>query len=135
MTVDDIMTRSVRTVSMDDTVRTIRRIFEKRRFNHVVVVEAGQVVGIISDRDVLRAISPYLATIGEQSRDTSTLDKRAHQIMTRDLVTVQGGSDVEEAAKALIENGISCVPVIDPNQELLGIVTWKDLLQHAYKLN
>ena len=74
MRLGEIMTRQVITIGMDDTIAAIQRIFERVRFHHLIVVsEDDEVVGVISDRDLLKELSPYLNTPSEQSRDLSTL--------------------------------------------------------------
>ena len=60
----------------------------RAHFRHLLVLEEGELVGVISDRDLFRAISPYLGSEAEMSRDTETLTKRAHQIMTRQPITI-----------------------------------------------
>ncbi|MEC4674950.1 MAG: hypothetical protein VST68_12245 [Nitrospirota bacterium] len=48
----------------------------------------GQLVGVISDRDLFKAVSPFLGTFSETEPDLSTLQKRVHQVMTRKLIAV-----------------------------------------------
>lgn len=124
------MTRQVTTIGMDDTLAAIQRIFERVRFHHLLVVsEDHEVVGVISDRDLLKELSPYLNTPSEQRRDLSTLKKKAHQIMSRQLVSGLPMTTIKEAACLLMEHSISCLPVLDENGALVGIVTWKDILK------
>lgn len=94
-----------------------------------MVVEQNRLVGVISDRDVLKAISPYVGTPAETLHDTATLNKRAHQIMTRDPITVSPEMPVMDAVKIFNRNKISCLPVVDKNRRPLGIVSWRDVLR------
>jgi len=96
MNVDQLMTRHVVTVSMDDTLDWIQRVFGEYRFHHVVVTENGQVVGVISDRDVLKNLSPFVGKITERAQDSASLKRRAHQIMTRTLVHAREETPVRE---------------------------------------
>jgi len=123
------MTRKVVTVEMDDTLLTIRMIFQHVKFHHLVVVDNRKPVGVISDRDFLKAASPFLGKIVETTRDLDTLRKRAHQIMARNPVTVYPETSIEAAADLLLEKNISCLPVISSQGDVVGIVTWKDILQ------
>ena len=100
MTIASIMTRKVVTVEMDDTRLIISMIFENVKFHHLLVVENRKLVGIISDRDFLRAISPFLKTACETTRDLDTLKKSAHQIMSRNPITVYPETSIETAASA-----------------------------------
>lgn len=129
MSVASIMTRKVVTVEMDDTLLTIRMIFQHVKIHHLVVVENHKLVGIISDRDFLKAASPFVGKRIETTRDIDTLKKRAHQIMTRNPVTVYAETSIENAADLLLKKNISCLPVISSQGDVVGIVTWKDILQ------
>jgi acetoin utilization protein AcuB len=127
------MTRRVVTVEMDDSLQIISEIFENVKFHHILVVEKQKLVGVISDRDFIRALSPFLDTPAEEDRDTITLDKKAHQIMSRKLITVDAQTSIEEASNLLLENNISCLPVISPQGSVEGIVSWKDILKFYLK--
>ncbi len=128
MKVASFMTEKVLKVRMDDSIGTIRDILENVEFHHLLVVEGRKLVGIMSDRDVLKAISPFLGTLSEKSRDVAILNKKVHQIMTRKPITVDKDTDIDTAASLLLDNHISCLPVTSPEGEVQGIVTWKDIL-------
>ena len=130
MRIRDIMTTRVATVSMDDRLSVIKDIFEQAHFRHLLVLEEGELVGVISDRDLFRAISPYLDSEAEMNRDTETLTKRAHQIMSRQLITIASHLTVRDGVKLMLEKGVSCLPVLE-NGALVGIISWKDFLKVA----
>ncbi len=128
--VGDTMTSPVVTVDMDDPVAQVSALMERHRIHHLVVLEEGKPVGIISDRDLKQAMSPFVGTMSESERDLRILDKRAHQIMTRHPVSVIPGHTVEHAARLLVERSVSCLPVLDADTgELVGILSWRDLLR------
>ena len=128
-TIGDIMTHPVTTVRMDDSVKTIQRIFEETGFNHLVVKKVKKPVGVISIRDLLRNLSPFIGNaLMERPQDLNTLRRCAHQIMHRDLVTVQEDVSLLEAADLLLSRRVTCLPVVDEKRHLHGIVTWRDLL-------
>lgn len=130
MKISEVMTTPVVTVEMDDSLRQISEIMTKARFHHLPVVENGRLCGMISDRDILKATSPFLDTLAETQRDVAILNKKAHQIMTRDPVTVSVETGIEEAMLVLLNAGISCLPVQSKDGRLAGIVTWKDLIKN-----
>ena len=134
MTIGSIMTTSVVTVEMDDSLNTIREIFDILKFHHLLVVENRKLFGVISDRDLLKALSPFLGTPSERPRDIATLNKRAHQILSRRPIAVDRETSIEEAAHILLEKKVSCLPVISPQGDIEGIVTWKDIFR-AYLHN
>ena len=130
MTVDSIMSRDVVTVTPDSALMEIRSLLHERGFRHLIVVEADDTLcGVISDRDVLRALSPFLDTLSEEHRDIKTLGQPASQIMRTNPMTVEPTTPIEKAARILLDNNISSLPVVE-DDTLVGIVTTKDLLQH-----
>lgn len=129
MKIRDIMTRKLVTVEPDDTLKLARDIFNYTGFHHLLVQEDGKLRGLVSDRDLLRAISPHLGTLAETERDLATLNKKVHQIMTRRLVTLPPDATLGDAIASLNRHPISCVPVCSPSGETLGIVTWRDILR------
>ena len=129
MSVAKIMTRKVLRIGMDDTLETMHEIFQKHKFHHLLVVEEDELVGVISDRDLLKEVSPFLNTLSEDYRDKQTLRKKAHQIMTRKAISVDGSTTIEDAAKILLKKNISCLPILTPEGKIQGILSWKDLLR------
>ena len=129
MDVNSVMTKKVITIDMDTQLLTICNIFKQKKFHHLLVIENNELVGVISDRDVLKAISPFIGTLAEQNRDLFTLKKKAHQIMSRKPFTISKEISMEEAANLMIQNNISCLPVISFDGKIEGIVTWKDLIK------
>ena len=128
MKVESIMTGEVFVVRMDDTIGTIHEILKRAEFHHLLVVEGRKLVGILSDRDTLKMISPFIGKISEHPRDISVLDRKVHQIMTRKVITVEKSTSIETAANLLLDNNISCLPVTSTDGEIEGVVTWKDIL-------
>ncbi|HQW91146.1 MAG TPA: CBS domain-containing protein, partial [Nitrospira sp.] len=82
-TVRAIMSTRAVTVTMDDSLARARELFNEHHFHHLLVVQGPTLLGIISDRDLLKAVSPHIGTLSETDRDRATLNKRAHQIMSR----------------------------------------------------
>ena len=129
MTVDSIMSREVVTVSPDAALVDIRKRLQEGGVNHMVVVEGGTLRGVISDRDVLEAISPFLDTYSEEHRDVKTLSQPASEIMRADPITATPDTPIEEASRTLLDNRVSSLPVVE-GDELMGIVTGKDMLEY-----
>jgi acetoin utilization protein AcuB len=128
-TVGAIMTSRVVTIEMDDSLKVIQDVFRRVKFHHLVVVDEGKIVGIISDRDFFEAISPFVNTLSETNRDRATLEKRAHQIMSHHPVTVLKSCPIEKAAKMMLERGVSCLPVTNSDGMSEGVLTWQDLFK------
>lgn len=128
MEVKNIMSTKVVTVLMDTTIESITEVFHQAHFHHVLVMDNGMLMGVISDRDILRQISPFIGTFSEQERDLGTLKKHAHQIMSRNPISISPSHSLQEAAKLILDHEISCLPVLD-GEDVVGIITWKDILR------
>ncbi|MEL0636676.1 MULTISPECIES: CBS domain-containing protein [Marinomonas] len=131
MKAQDIMVRDVICVNIDARLPEVKAVMQKNGFHHLPVIENDILVGIISDRDLLRMISPFIDSLSEQQRDLETLNHAAHQIMTRQPIAVKADSPIEKIVNWMMQASISCIPVIDEDQHVLGIITWRDLLKHA----
>lgn len=133
MIVETIMSKNMVTVDMDATLERVRENFEQHRFHHLLVVNGKRLMGVISDRDLLKSISPFVGTLSETSRDLATLQKRAHQIMTRKPISVAKDATIQVAAQTLLANNISCLPVANEEGTIVGVLTWKDVLAALVK--
>ncbi len=129
MILENIMSKPVVTVTLDDSLREVKEIFDHSAFHHLLVEEHNILYGVISDRDLLRALSPNIGTPLESNRDTATLNKRVHQIMTRKPITLSAKADVFEAIGLMNNHNISCIPIVDREQRIEGIVSWRDIFR------
>lgn len=130
ITVSDFMTRAIVKVKMDDTLRTVREMFETHEFHHLLVVEGPRLIGVVSDRDLLRSISPFVGhDFSERQQDVATLNRRVHQVMTRKLVTATPDMTLEEAVQLFLTHKVSCLPVVDEKMHPVGIITWRDVFR------
>lgn len=129
MRVQDIMTRDPVTAGMDDDLHRVKNLFDLYRFHHLLVLAGDRLVGVISDRDLLRATSPFIGRASERPQDVATLNRRVHQIMSRNLIVVGPEAAVEDAARLMLGKRVSCLPVVGEESRVLGIVTWRDQLR------
>jgi acetoin utilization protein AcuB len=129
-TVRDIMTRSVETATPDETVLQACDRFRDCGFRHLPIVEDGALVGIVSDRDVLRAAGPSLGFVAFDDTPGPETDRPLREIMSRDMLTADPGMSIEDAADAMLRHEVSALPVLEDGR-LIGIVTTDDVLRLA----
>jgi len=129
MTVDTIMKDEVVTIPPATTLSDIRSHLHDGGFRHLLVVDEGTLVGVISDRDVLRTLSPFLDAHSEEHREVRTLARPAREIMRKDPITIAPDTKIEDASSLLLDHNVSSLPVIS-GDGLVGIVTTKELLRH-----
>jgi acetoin utilization protein AcuB len=114
---------------MDDKIEIVNEIFTETHFHHVLVVDQGKLIGIVSDRDLLKALSPNLGTAAEKASDLASLNKRVHQIMSRNPICLEPQDSLHAVIEIFDDNSISCIPIIDKNRVPVGIVSWRDLFK------
>jgi CBS domain-containing membrane protein len=113
--VEELMTTAVIAVRAGDSLEAARQQMEMAGIRHLPVVDdAQQVIGILSDRDLLRAVGGRVG---------------AH--MTSDVVTVSPSSSAADAATRMQELKIGSLPVVSDDQRLVGMVTETDFLAVA----
>jgi acetoin utilization protein AcuB len=128
------MTTEIITIGMDDKLKIVQELFERFHFHHLLVVHKDwTLAGVVSDRDLLKALSPFTGTLSERSQDVATLDRRVHQIMSRSPIVASRDRAVDEAAVMMLSNNISCLPIVRPDDTVEGIVTLKDILKWLVK--
>lgn len=129
MYVQHFMSTKLVTVELDDRLETVKEIFERLKFHHLLVVDSEKLFGIISDRDLLKALSPNIGTLAETWKDAATLNKRVHQIVTRHPIVLNPGSDIYEAIDLFNTHAISCIPIVDSEFKPVGILSWRDIMK------
>ncbi|MDN3520122.1 CBS domain-containing protein [Halomonas ramblicola] len=134
----DIMTRNVITVTPDSEVREIASLLLEHGISAVPVVdEAGKILGIVSEGDLIRRVEDdkrskswwlKLFEAGNPAEYVRSHGRRAHEIMTRDPITVGEDRPVHEIARLLEKHHIKRVPVVEAGK-LVGIVSRSNLLR------
>lgn len=129
--IGEIMSSKVVTLSFDDDLLTVQGIFARVKFRHLPVVdEEREVIGIISDRDFLREVSPFFGTVNEQKRDQEIMTRKVGTIMTRRPICANLGISIMDAVRMMSGRKISCLPIVkEGGLRILGIVTWKDIVR------
>lgn len=127
--VRDVMSRNLVTIDSGATLLEAQEMLARHDIHHLLVEDRGRIVGVVSDRDVLRHSSAFAGQAAGQSRDAWTMQRRVYQWATFDLVTVPADAYLYEATAILIERTISCLPVRDATGRIVGIVTTRDLLR------
>lgn len=140
MIVEKIMSKPIVTVEFDDSLKKLKEIFENVKFHHLLVVDEGKLYGVVSDRDLLKSISPFIGTPNEKPQDRMTLNRKTHQIMTRKPITLGPKANVYDAISIFNRHKISCIPIVNDKFEPVGIVSWRDILRvmeenHNKKIN
>jgi acetoin utilization protein AcuB len=134
MLVNQIMSQNLNTVKPTENLESLSRTFDTVSYHHLPVIDADNILlGIISDRDVTQHLSPFIGTKHQRDCDVQLLNKTAADIMTAEPITVHQTTRIETASILLLENNFSCLPVVDDDGKIEGLLTWKDILNyHIY---
>ncbi|MCS7115117.1 MAG: CBS domain-containing protein [Nitrososphaerota archaeon] len=117
--VRDVMSKDVRVVRPDTSVKEVVATMNKFDIGSIVVVQGDRPVGIITERDILRrVVEPCLAP------ETLT----ARQIMSSPVITIDENASINEAAKFMAKKRIKRLLVTRNNDELVGIITFTDIV-------
>lgn len=133
MLVKEWMTRKVATVGADQSMHDAIYILEENRIRLLPVMESGQLTGIVSDRDLKQTL-PDKENIQDMNEFMDLISKiRVRDIMTRNPSTTTPNQTIEEAAEILVSKRISGLPVMDTENQLVGIITRTDIFKMLIK--
>lgn len=131
MLVRELMTPEPTTVHPSLDLPQAAHLMKSSQIRHLPVVVHHKLCGIISDRD-LKAAAPSCAS-SLSFWDLAYLLSRltVNDVMTRSVITVAADTPIEEAALLMYRNKIGALPVVNDDNELLGILSENDLLYHV----
>ena len=129
MLVGERMSKPAITISLDMPINDALNMMKRERIRRTPVVQDGKLVGIVSDKDLLNA-SPSPATslsIWEMNYLLSKITVK--DVMTRNVLTVKIDTPIEEAAMIMADNKIGGMPVVNNDNNVVGIITETDLFK------
>ena len=118
----DVMTANPTTVSEKDTIRDAARIMASEDTGVVPVVDGRKVIGIVTDRDIV----VRLVAEGKDSADA-----RVNDYMTRTVRSVKEDTPIAEILNVMSSSQVRRVPVVNASDELVGIVSMRDISTEA----
>jgi acetoin utilization protein AcuB len=128
MNVSDIMTNHPATVRHDQSLAHALQIMQRIGCHHLPVLSRdGHMVGILSDRDCRRALNQPILHDNWQHDDDITKHIQVRSVMTPAPIVTEPNAPADEAARLMLVNRISCLPVMR-SETLVGIVTKSDIL-------
>ena len=130
MPVQNWMTTDVVSVGPDTSLLKVGKLMKDHHIRRIPVVDDnGQVVGIISDRDVRDASPSKATTLDMYEMHYLLAELKAKNIMTAKPITVKPTDTVEQAALIMLDNKVGGLPVVDDNGKLVGIISDHDVFK------
>ncbi len=127
--VDRIMSTELVTLEMDEDLGMADTIMNLARIRHLPVVREERLVGLVTHRDILRAQVSLFAELTPKQSAEINREILACDIMTREVETVGPGTSVLEVARLMYRRKLGCVPVVEDDGRLVGIVTEADFVR------
>jgi CBS domain-containing protein len=117
MRVKEVMNSAI-AIEQDASIREAAKVMSDKNIGSLVVVKDKDIVGIITERDIMKNISG--------------LDKKVSAIMSKKVITISKESDLDDAARLMTKNKIRRLPAVDSESgKLSGIITSTDLIAHS----
>ncbi|AEB95934.1 MAG: CBS domain-containing protein [Metallosphaera sp.] len=114
--VKDYMKTDVVSMEKNVTLREVTKMMTMKNVGSIIVTESGKPIGIITERDVVRAIG-----------NDKSLDEKAGVIMTSSLITVREDSPITGALSLMRTYNIRHLPVVNQEGKLTGIISIRDI--------
>jgi len=127
-TVSKIMVTDVVALDRNASLGSAKDIMDHRRLRHFPVVEDGNVVGVVSQRDLFRASLASMLGYEERTEKAFLDNLSIKGIMSDPPIIVTADTGISEAGRLMVEKKVGCLPVVD-GKRLIGLVTETDFLK------
>lgn len=130
--VSNIMQTQFVSVGPNERVDFADQLFKLGRFRHLPVLSTGQLVGIVSSRDLMKAALTEVLDFEPGQRRVFFKAIEISEVMTRRVVSARADTPLPEATARMVKQKIGCLPVVDADGVMIGLITETDLLRAAY---
>lgn len=134
MIIESRMTRNPVTVGPDVTVEEAAKIMKQEKVHRLPVLDKDKrLVGVISEKDILRALPSPVSSLSAYEMPYLLSKLTVKKLMSKDPITISKDTIVEDAARLMVDQDLSCLPVMD-GDKLVGIVSKSDLFKMLLEL-
>ena len=121
------MTRTVKTVTRDTTMRQLKKMFDDADFNAFPVRDSGEIVGLVSKLDFLKCFAFSPGRMVPAYDDL--LSRSVADVMTPDFIYVDPATRLTRVLQLMIDHHLRSIPVLETGQRLVGIVSREDVMR------
>lgn len=125
--VSHYMTEDVVTIEPDTSLLEAHRLMGAKRIRSLVVMDGDRLAGLVTRTDLMSSDPSRLASRNNQELSLKILTQPVEKVMSRSLITISPSEPVTRAAELMLRNKIHCLPVVDEQEKLAGIITESDL--------
>ena len=128
--VSDIMSKNLKKAHSKQTLGEVNQMMAESKIHHLLVVDdADKLIGVVSDRDIKKFISPFVGSKRETEQDKATLLIKVENIMVKNVITCRPEDTIKTIVELMLQKIIHSTPVVDDSGKLVGLVTSTDLLK------
>ncbi|MDD3994101.1 MAG: CBS domain-containing protein [Candidatus Nanoarchaeia archaeon] len=120
MKVSDIMKKAIVVDDSSITLKQAAKIMTERKIGSLIILKEDKIIGILTESDVVK--------------DIDSINKKLSELMSKDIISIDKNSIIEDAARLMKQNKIKRLPVLD-GKNLVGIITATDIIQSSNELN
>ena len=126
-TAGEYMTREVKTVSRDVTMRELQKLFDRVDFNSFPVRENGDIVGLVTKFDFLKC---FAFTSGRMVPGyDDLLSQTVAEVMTPEFIYVDATTKLTRVLQLMVDHRMKSIPVLNADQRLVGIIAREDIMR------
>ena len=124
----EIMSRKLEYLNVSDALSLADDLMVIRRIRHLPIMDNGELVGIVSDRDLLQAGLAMAMGFSKRTEERFLSTVLVGEVMTSDVITIDQNADVKKAARIMSSRNIGCLPVL-AGVKLVGLLSESDILR------
>lgn len=127
--VKELMTENLFTLAENHPLDLAKDMMDWKNIRHIPVVDHGNhLVGLITHRDLLKAAMSSLTEVSKEDRRDHFRHHRVSELMQKEILTAGPDMPIKKAAQLMRDNRVGCLPVVDRENVLKGIITEADFL-------
>lgn len=130
--VENVMQDEVVTLQRGDRLDLADDVMRLGRIRHMPVLDSGNIVGVVSNRDLLAAGLSRALEFDRQQRRAFLRSVEVSEVMSEQVVTIAPDAPLREAAEMMVKQGVGCLPVVKPEGTFVGLVTETDVIRAGW---
>ena len=134
ISVKDIMTTDIVSISADDRLIHARKVIMDSKIGRLLLTEDNELAGIITSKDIAKAFVSFRKHTPDKYQASQIKELIAGDYMSTNVETISQDATIPQLADAMIETGYNGYPVVDYDDQIIGIVTQSDLLKLIYEI-